>query len=66
MDNYNYIDLFKNKNYFKKKCGKDSYGNDLYFPEDVKYPINKIIFSNNDEDLEDYIKIRLNENLYLY
>ena len=45
---------------------KDSYGNDLYFPQDVECPINKVFFSYSGEDLEDYTKIKLNNNFYLY
>ena len=67
MDSYNYFESFKNnKNYYNKKCGKDSYGNDLYFPGEVDCPINEIFFSNFDEDLEDYTKIKLNDTYYLY
>ena len=66
MDSYNYFESFKNENYYNKKCGKDSYGNDLYFPGEVDCPINEIFFSNFDEDLEDYTKIKLNDTYYLY
>ena len=64
LNNYDYINIFQNKN--GKICGKDNYGNNLYFPNDVDCPINKIYFSDKNEDLIGYEKIELNNGNYLY
>ena len=64
LNNYDYINIFQNKN--GKICGKDNYGNNLYFPNDVDCPINKIYFSDKNEDLIGYEKIGLNDGNYLY
>ena len=60
----NYINIYGNKN--GKICGKDSYGNNLYFPNDVECPINDIIIDNNNLNLTDYKEIQLENNLSLY
>ena len=62
--NFNYLNMYQNKE--GKICGKDSYGNYLYFPEEIDCPINKIFFSDFDYDLPGYIKIKLNNYYYLY
>ena len=50
-----------------KKCGKDSFGNNLYFPKDVECPINDIFFeNNNNKDYSGYNKLNLGFNNYLY
>ena len=49
LNDIDYIDLYQNSN--GKICGKDSFGNNLYFPEDIDCPINKIYFSSSDQDL---------------
>lgn len=41
LEDYNYMNIYPEKK--GKVCGKDSLGNDLYFPEDVECPINDII-----------------------
>ena len=64
FEDLNYIDLYQNNN--GKICGKDDYGNNLYFPEDSECPINNIYISNSNEDLTDYKKLKLNETSYLY
>jgi len=66
MDYYNYLEINKNKDNYNKKCGKDNYGNDLYFPKDVVCPINKIFFSDSYKNLINYTKIKLNNTFYLY
>ena len=66
MDYYNYFEINKNKDYYSKKCGKDNYGNDLYFPNDVYCPINEILFSDSDEDLIGFTKLKINDTFYLY
>ena len=64
LNNFNYISIFMNKN--SKICGKDNYGNNLYFPTDVDCPINEIYFSDKNEYLVGYTKIKLNDGKYLY
>ena len=64
LDDFNYLDIYLNNNI--KICGKDSYGNNLYFPEDVECPINNIFISELDEDLMDYVKLQLINDIYLY
>ena len=49
-----------------KICGKDNYGNNLYFPNYEDCPINKIYFSDKNEYLQGYKKINLNNGRYLY
>ena len=67
LNEYNYFDISK-KDDNSKICGKDSQGNDLYFPKDVECPINDIFVSKFDlNEFPDYTKIQLNdENEYLY
>ena len=63
---YNYFDISK-KSDNSKICGKDSQGNDLYFPKDVECPINDIFISKVDSNDPDYTKVQLNnEGEYLY
>ena len=63
LDKFDYMNLYKNSN--GKICGKDSYGNNLYFPETIECPINDIIITNSTTNLTDYIKIYLGDNYYL-
>ena len=65
ISNYDYINAFLEKD-DNKICGKDNYGNNLYFPIDIDCPINKIFFSDNNEDLPGYSKLVLNDGKYLY
>ena len=63
---YDYFDISK-KSDNSKICGKDSQGNDLYFPKDVECPINDIFVSKVDSNDPDYTKVQLNnEGEYLY
>jgi len=62
--NYNYINTFSRNN--SKLCGKDSYGNNLYFPENIDCPINDIFISEINEDLPGYTKLELDNTSYLY
>ena len=64
IKNLNYINIYKNEN--EKICGKDSYGNDLYFPNDVECPINDIIIDNNNKNYEGYKEIQLDNGKSLY
>ena len=64
LEYFNYTNLYLNDQ--GKICGKDNYGNNLYFPYDVDCPINKIYFSNSNEDLSGYQKLKLKDNDYLY
>ena len=70
LNEYNYYDISK-KDDNSKICGKDSQGNDLYFPKDVECPINDIFVSKFGPDkFPDYTKIQLindgGEVEYLY
>ena len=64
LNNFDYINIYPKKN--GKICGKDNYGNNLYFPSDVDCPINEIYFSDKNEDFIGYKKIELNNGKYLY
>ena len=66
-NNYTYYDILNN-NDNSKICGKDSQGNDLYFPKDVECPVNDIFISKFDlNEYNDYTKIKLkDEDRYLY
>ena len=72
--NYNYIKIFPSNNSKlgsnSKLCGKDNYGNKLYFPQNVDCPINDIFISEFNEDLPGYKKLELefdlNNTNYLY
>ena len=64
FENFNYIDLYQNGD--GKICGKDNYGNNLYFPENSECPINDIFISNSNQNLSGYKKFKLNETSYLY
>ena len=66
LKGFNYYNIYKKEN--GKLCGKDSFGNDLYFPEDIECPINDIIVTNKTYSfLVDYNKIPLGKNKeYLY
>ena len=54
FEDLDYIDLYQNGN--GKICGKDDYGNNLYFPEDSECPINNLYISNSNENLTNYKK----------
>jgi len=63
---YNYENIYYS-NGDKKICGKDSFGNDLFFPQNVECPINDIFIENNDNIYyPDYTKLDLGYNNYLY
>ena len=64
IKNFNYVNIYKNKN--GKICGKDNYGNDLYFPNDEECPINDIIIDDNNMNYIGYkeIKLTLEKSLY--
>ena len=66
LKGFNYYNIYEKEN--GKLCGKDSFGNNLYFPEDIECPINDIIITNkNYSFLEDYNRIPLGKhNEYLY
>ena len=61
---YNYINILSSSN--SKLCGKDNYGNKLYFPKNVDCPINDIYISEINEDLPGYKKLKLDNTKYLY
>ena len=64
INNLNYLNIYTNEN--GKICGKDSYGNDLYFPNDIECPINDIIIDNNNKNYEGYKEIQLDNGKSLY
>ena len=64
MNNFDYINIYMNNE--GKICGKDNYGNNLYFPNGIECPINKIYFSEYDVDMPGYTKIELNNGNFLY
>ena len=66
---YNYTMLtFNEEN--GKKCGKDSIGNDLYFPKDTDCPINEIFIDDKENVEKDnqfiYTTLPLKNNKYLH
>ena len=64
FNDYNYLRNFSDKD--GKICGKDNYGNDLYFPKWIDCPINDIYISSNNITLPGYTKTYLNKGEYLY
>ena len=64
LKKYNYFNIYKNEN--GKICGKDNYGNDLYFPNDIECPINDIIIDNSNMNYKDYKEIKLANSKSLY
>ena len=66
LKDFNYYNIYEKEN--GKLCGKDSFGNNLYFPEDIECPINDIIITDqNYSFLKDYKRIPLGKNNeYLY
>ena len=64
LNHYNYLNIYNNEN--GKICGKDSYGNNLFFPESIECPINDIFFSKYNMDLTNYTKLNLAYNEFLY
>ena len=64
IDNLDYINIFQTNN--SKLCGKDNFGNNLYFPKELDCPINKIFISESSNDLQNYTKLKLNSGKYLY
>ena len=73
LNKYNYINIiydifYENKYINVKICGKDTYGNDLYFPLEEECPINDIVITKDKYfDMNDlYTKLNLKNNFYLY
>ena len=67
LNNFNYFNIYQESN--GKLCGKDSYGNNLYFPFNEECPINDIIISNSSfihQNFKNYKKIDLGSNTFLY
>jgi len=64
LKKFNYVNIYKNEN--GKICGKDNYGNDLYFPKDAECPINDIIIDNSNKNYIDYKEIKLAGSKSLY
>ena len=56
----NYFNIYDSKN--GKVCGKDNQNNNLYFPQSTECPINDIFISTENKEVENYIKIELEEN----
>jgi len=64
---FNYMNIYSNDDNDKKICGKDSFGNNLYFPQNEEFPINDIFFENNENiNYPEYKKINLGYNNYLF
>ena len=64
LKNINYLNIYFKEN--GKLCGKDSFGNNLYFPKDVECPINDLFIESSKRDLEGYERINLDNEYYLY
>ena len=54
LNNFNYLNIYYKEN--GKLCGKDSYGNNLYFPEGEECPINDLFIKNEQENIGIHIK----------
>ena len=48
------MNIYKNNNDKKKLCGKDSFGNNLYFPENEECPINDIFIDYLNKSIKNY------------
>ena len=64
FDDYDYFNIYSNKT--GRICGKDNFGNNLYFPKDVDCPINEIFISQYYLYTTDYDQIKISDNEYLY
>ena len=64
FDDYDYFNIYSNKT--GRICGKDNFGNNLYFPKDVDCPINDIFISQYYLYTTDYDQIKISDNEYLY
>ena len=68
LSGFNYKTIFYDNRYkVGKICGKDCYGNDLYFPLDIECPLNDIVLTK-DENFDKngiYTKLEL-YNSFLY
>ena len=64
LTDYDYNNIYTNEK--GKLCGKDSNGNNIYFPENIDCPINSIRFSSNNYN-DPYLKqLKIDDNYYLY
>jgi hypothetical protein len=65
-NNYNYMNIYSNKD--GKLCGKDSFGNNLFFPQNEECPINHIYIDNQNHNngSYNYTNIYLGESKYLH
>ena len=67
LDRQEYYDyLYINDDDYKKLCGKDSLGNNLYYPDFMKCPINDIFILKYEKDIKDYNRLKFDDNSYLY
>ena len=67
LDREEYYDyLHINDDDYKKLCGKDSLGNNLYYPDFMKCPINDIFILKYEKDIKDYNRLKFDDNSYLY
>ena len=65
LNEFDYMNIYNNKN--GKICGKDSYGNYLYFPKNIDCPINDILVTNSSiNNFTNYTKLSLGNNQFLY
>ncbi len=65
---YTYPKITRIKTKDNKVCGKDSKGNNLYFPKSEACPINYIEFTNSDKPSKEYnfITKRIDQNTYMH
>ena len=64
LEDCNYINIYTSSN--SKLCGKDNLGNNLYFPENIECPINDIFISKYDDNFQNYTRLKLDNDNYLY
>ena len=64
LQDFNYINIYTSGN--SKLCGKDNLGNNLYFPENIECPINDIFISKYDDNFQNYTRLKLDNDNYLY
>ena len=65
---YTYPKITRIKTKDNKLCGKDSKGNNLFFPKSEACPINYIEFTNSDKPSKEYnfITKRIDQNTYMH
>ena len=64
LNSYDYMNIYSSG--YSKLCGKDNFGNNLYFPQNIDCPINDIFISESYDYLSGYSRLKLNYTHYLY